>query len=100
MHRFGLLIITAYCGFLMLTAAPAKASEKLSAPSGKISAGMALYEEYCADCHRSFYKTTKPQRQASRLRSSINFFPAMNNLNFLSDEQIEAIAAALATLSL
>ena len=59
--------------------------------------GVSLYEKYCANCHKPFEETTKPHSTARRLRSAINQFPAMNDLNFLSDAQLEEVAAALAT---
>lgn len=67
---------------------------------GQVANGISLYEEYCADCHMSFIKTTKPQRSVSRLRSSIKHFSAMNSLDFLNNEQLDAIASALNTIPL
>ncbi len=66
----------------------------------EIEKGISLYEEFCANCHKSFAKTTKPQRSLSRLRSAIEYIPAKKFLDFLSDEQLEAIASALRTVPL
>ncbi|MGW8313370.1 MAG: hypothetical protein ACWGOL_09085, partial [Desulfuromonadales bacterium] len=50
-------------------------------------------EKYCASCHRPFAQTTKPQRSVGRLRSAIKAFPSMNNLDFLSEMQLEAMSS-------
>jgi mono/diheme cytochrome c family protein len=73
------------------------AHEEARIESQKVSTGIFLYEKNCAKCHRSFAKTTKPQRPLNRLRSSIKQFPAMSNLDFLNEEQLKALASALAT---
>src|SRR5210317_1109766 len=100
MDRFYLLIALSCCGLLLLTACSASLSKDKNTQSQKAMSGISLYEEYCASCHRTFAKTTKPQRSLSRLRSSIRQFPAMSNLDFLSDVQLEAISASLAVIPL
>ena len=100
MNRFYLLIIVCYVGLLMSCTSLVSASKEASIESQKTSTGISLYEEYCAKCHRSLAKTTKPQRSFNRLRSSIKQFPAMSNLDFLNDEQLKALASALATIPL
>ena len=87
------LLTTCIC--LLVAALPALA-DSVGDP---VADGIALYEEHCASCHKTFERTTKPQRSAGRLRSSITRFPSMASLASLSDEEIDAIAAALATAS-
>ena len=99
MGRLFLLIIILCSGLVVLISCAPKPSNDIIAPNQKATNGISLYEEYCASCHKPFAKTTKPQRRIGRLRSSIEHFPAMNNLDFLSDVQLEAIASALATIS-
>ncbi len=66
----------------------------------QLRAGEALYAEHCARCHQTLSHTTKAQRSASRIRSANRQFPAMTTLDRLSDAELEAIAAALRTISL
>ena len=99
MDRFFLFIIVLCSGLVLLISCAPKPSNDINSLSQKATNGISLYEEYCASCHRTFVKTTKPQRHIGRLRSSIEHFPAMNNLDFMSDVQLEAIASALATIS-
>ncbi|NIV16268.1 MAG: hypothetical protein GWN62_34930 [Aliifodinibius sp.] len=97
MNRYCLLLLT----WLVISSASSfSASVENELNSAEISRGIILYEELCAKCHDRFEKTTKPQRSVNRLRSSIEHFPAMRNLDFLDNEELEAIAAALATVSL
>jgi mono/diheme cytochrome c family protein len=100
MNRFYLLIIACYCGLLVSCTSAVSASTEESIESQRTLTGISLYEEYCVQCHRSFAKTTKPQRSFNRLRSSIKQFPAMANLDFLNDEQLKALTSALATIPL
>ena len=100
MNRFYLLIITCYFGLLVSCTSLVSASKEASTEAQKTSTGISLYENHCVKCHRSFAKTTKPQRSFNRLRSSIKQFPAMSNLDFLNDEQLKALASALATIPL
>ncbi len=60
--------------------------------------GASLYRTHCASCHHSLSRTDKPFRSASRIASSIRYFPAMTNLSALSEEEIQSIAAVLNTL--
>lgn len=60
------------------------------------SDGADLYARFCAGCHGSLARTEKPDRPARRIASAIRLFPAMADLDTLSMEQIDAIAAALA----
>ena len=100
MDRLCALIILNCCWILLLTACSASMPVGKNTQLQNSMGGISLYEEYCASCHRSFAKTTKPQRSLNRLRSSIVQFPAMSNLDFLSDAQLEAISASLATVPL
>lgn len=90
----------ACCCSIFLASCTVNTAPEVASQSQSRIEGSSLYEEYCANCHRSFNKTTKPHTTASRLRSSIKLFPAMNTLEFLTAEQIDAIASALATVKL
>ena len=100
MNRFYLLIIACCFGLSVSCTSLTSVSTEESIGAQETSTGISLYEEYCVTCHRSFAKTTKPQRSFNRLRSSIKQFPAMSNLDFLNDEQLKALASALATIPL
>ena len=90
-----------YCSAMAASVSSlANAAEHDNLQSAQVAYGVSLYEEYCADCHQSFAKTTKPKRSVKRLRSSIELFPVMNSLDFLNDQQLDAIAAALETIPL
>ncbi len=95
-----LLVAIACCGSILLMSCSVKTSPEVTYQSRSHLDGISLYEEYCANCHRPFSTTTKPHTNAGRLRSSIKVFPAMNNLDFLTTEQIDAISSALATINL
>lgn len=99
MKVFWLLITSCLCVFLLASTSLAAVGEA-SSDAAMISAGISLYEEHCARCHRPFARTTKPQRPVNRLRSAISQFPVMHSLNSLNDEQFKALTTALVTLSL
>jgi mono/diheme cytochrome c family protein len=61
--------------------------------------GPAFYARRCARCHRSLDKTFLNDRSAKRIRSAIDHVAAMRDLRDLSDSDLEAIAAALASPS-
>jgi hypothetical protein len=90
----------ACCCAIFLMSCSARPSTEVAVQSQSNLEGITLYQQYCANCHRPFSKTTKPHTNASRLRSAIRFFPAMSNLDFLTAEQIDAVASALATIDL
>jgi len=94
------LFLVAFCGSIFLASCSVSTSPELAAQSQTATNGVSIYEKYCASCHMPFAQTTKPQRNVNRLRSAIKFSPAMNNLNFLSDAQLEAVSSALATINL
>ena len=94
------LSILAFCSTIFLAACSSSKTSHLASQPQPATNGIALYEEYCASCHRPFAQTTKPQRSVSRLRSSINLFPSMRSLGFLSNAQLEAVSSALATIDL
>jgi len=100
MDRLYILIIIISCGLAISASSFADDTKHISSQSEQIKKGISLYEEFCANCHKSFAKTTKPQRSLSRLRSAIEYIPTKNFLDFLSDEQLEAIALALRTVPL
>lgn len=100
MNRLFFLMIISCCGLALSSPVFAFESARSGVPSGQVKEGITLYEEYCANCHQSFAKTTKPHRSIGRLRSSIEHFAVMNNLDFLNDEQLEALASALRTIPL
>lgn len=85
---------------IFLAACAASTSPEALVPSKSGVNGVSIYEKYCARCHKPFSATTKPNRSAMRLRSAINQFPAMNDLDFLTDEQLQEVASALATTNL
>ena len=70
----------------------------IEAKHNQIQSGKALYREHCADCHLGLDKSEKAQRTLSRLRSSIEHFPSMNYLSFLSEADLEDITVALSTV--
>lgn len=94
------LCIIALCGMIFLAACSVSTSSQVVYQSRPDSDGVALYEEYCAGCHRTLAQTTKAQRSAARLRSAIKVFPSMKRLNFLSDVQLEAVSSALETVNM
>lgn len=100
MNRLYILIIILFCGLAISASSFADDTKHLSGQSEQIEKGISLYEEFCANCHKSFAKTTKPQRSLNRLRSAIEYIPAKKFLDFLSDEQLESIALALRTVPL
>jgi len=97
MNRLSFVV---FCCSIFLAACSVNTSSELASQSLPTTNGISLYEKYCASCHRPFAHTTKPQRNVSRLRSAIKFFPSMNDLYFLSDVQLEAVSSALATINL
>lgn len=100
MNRLYILIIILFFGLAISASSFADETKHISGQSEQIEKGISLYEEFCANCHKSFAKTTKPQRSLSRLRSAIGYIPAKKFLDFLSDEQLESIASALRTVPL
>ena len=100
MFRF--YLIFALCCSALAVSLPASANDagRDRNQSEQVSYGISLYEEHCANCHQGFAETTKPQRSVERLRSSIEHLPAMNSLDFLNSQQLDAIAAALNTVPL
>jgi hypothetical protein len=100
MNRLYILIVLCCCVLAISAPSFAREIEQISVQSEQVAYGVSLYEEFCANCHKSFAKTTKPQRSVNRLRSSIEYFPVMNDLDFLSDQQLDAIATALRTIPL
>ena len=59
-----------------------------------VTEGKSLYAAHCACCHQPLERTTKAQRSANRQ------FPAMARFDALTDEQLQAISAALKTIPL
>ena len=95
MFRF--FIISALCCAALAVSLPSSANDT-GQQSEQVAYGISLYAEHCANCHQDFAETTKPQRSVERLRSSIEHFPAMNSLEFLNPQQLDAIAEALNTI--
>ena len=93
------LYLVVFSCSIFLAACSVNSASKLASQSQPATNGISLYEKYCASCHRPFAQTTKPRRSVSRLRSAIRLFPSMNDLNFLSDVQLEAVSSALATIN-
>ena len=107
MRYYTFIFVVFYCLVLSISqslASPVNEKDSDNTPiieaGGLLAMGQALYSTHCSACHRPLAKTTKAQRSASRLRSSIHQFPAMAGLDALSDEQLTAIAAALKTAPL
>ena len=100
MNRLYILIIIIFCGLAISASSFADDTKHISSQSEQVEKGISLYEEFCANCHKRFAKTTKPQRSLSRLRSAIEYIPAKKFLDFLNDEQLVAIASALKTVPL
>ena len=59
--------------------------------------GEALYKTYCSSCHGVVETSTKKDRSASIIESSIASIGAMKYLSHLSSEQVMLIAEALKT---
>jgi len=59
--------------------------------------GATLYASHCSACHRPLSRTDINDRPAKRIRSAISVFPMMSPLRSLSDAEVAAIAAVLAT---
>lgn len=98
MPHYYLFALLSCCALLLAGCAGAPAGNSAAeADRGELD-GPALYAKYCARCHRPLEKTTKSHRSASRLRSANRQFPAMAKLDFLTDDQLEAIAVALRTI--
>jgi hypothetical protein len=93
-----LVVLLSCCALLLTDCANVRDKESNVGTEHVELNGPALYAKYCARCHRPLEKTTKAQRSASRLRSANRQFPAMTNLDFLTDDQLEAIANALKTI--
>ena len=58
--------------------------------------GKKLYAVNCASCHSALSSTTKMERSSEQISAAIQTIPIMSNLRFLSSDQIDAIAKALA----
>jgi len=100
MNHLYIFMIILFCCLAISASSFADDTKQLSGQSEQIEKGISLYEEFCANCHKSFAKTTKPQRSLNRLRSAIEYIPAKKFLDFLSDEQLESIASAMRTVPL
>lgn len=100
MNHFYKFIVLSCCALAISASSFAFDTEQVSTKSEQIAYGVSLYEEFCANCHQSFAKTTKPKRSVDRLRSSIEYFSVMKELDFLNDVQLDAIATALSTIPL
>ena len=100
MNRLFILMIILFCGLAISASSFDDATKHISSQSEQIEKGISLYEQFCANCHKSFANTTKPQRSLNRLRSAIEYIPAKKFLDFLSDDQLESIASALRTVPL
>jgi hypothetical protein len=92
--------IAVFCVSILLAACAAHSPGKEIVLAQQGTGGVSLYQAYCANCHGPFARTTKPGRSTGRLRSAINQFPVMQNLDFLTDRQLQEIASALATINL
>ncbi len=57
--------------------------------------GAALYASHCAGCHGELVQPTKRGRSAAQIRQAIANVAQMNNLQTLTDTQIQAIADEL-----
>jgi len=95
-----LLICLFLCGCAQQTAMPAAAVPQAER-AGKLSSatqeqdGAVLYASHCASCHRPLEKSVKKGRSVSRIHSAIRHFSAMRNLDFLTIQQLQAIAKVL-----
>ena len=74
MNRFYILMFFCCSAMAASVSSSANAAEHDNLQSAQVVYGVSLYEEYCADCHQSFAKTTKPKRSIKRLSSSIELF--------------------------
>lgn len=81
MNRLYILMII-LCGLAISASSFADDTKHLSGQSEQIEKGISFYEEFGANCHTSFAKTTKPQRSLNRLCSAIEYIPAKKFLDF------------------
>jgi len=81
MNRLYILMII-LCGLAISASSFADDTKHLSGQSEQIEKGISFYEEFGANCHKSFAKTTKPQRSLNRLCSAIEYIPAKKFLDF------------------
>lgn len=61
--------------------------------------GQELYARLCASCHQTLDKTDVPKAPLKKINSAITDEPAMAALKATKAQDIEAIAAALGTVS-
>jgi mono/diheme cytochrome c family protein len=91
-----------YLAFLTPQEVEAIASElalsrvNTSPPEGALD-GATLYAQYCASCHGGLANSTKRGTTAEKIKSAISWWwTDMRLLDFLTDEEIQLIADALA----
>lgn len=103
MLRKSLLMIFIYlflCSCAQQTTLPAGAGPQ-TVGAGKIAPGAdeldgaLLYQAHCASCHAPLEKSSKKQRTVSRIHSAIRHFSGMRYLDFLTIQQLQAIAEVL-----
>ena len=82
MNRLYIFIIILFFGLAISASSFADDTKHLSGQSEQIEKGISFYEEFGANCHKSFAKTTKPQRSLNRLCSAIEYIPAKKFLDF------------------
>jgi len=79
-----------------IAAALAPSTLNTSSPTGALD-GPTLYAQYCASCHGSLTNSTKRGTTAEKIKSAISWWwTDMRLLDFLTDEEIQWIADALA----
>ncbi len=79
-----------------IAAVLAPSTVNTSPPSGPHD-GPTLYAQYCASCHGSLANSTKRGTTAEKIKSAISWWwTDMRLLIFLTDEEIQLIADALA----
>lgn len=66
-----------------------------TAPGADELDGALLYQAHCASCHAPLEKSSKKNRTVSRIHSAIRHFSGMRYLDFLTIQQLQAIAEVL-----
>jgi len=57
--------------------------------------GPALYKSFCANCHGALEKTRVPNRSRARIASAIEYFAIMNDLDNLTEQELDLISSSL-----
>lgn len=90
---FIILIMYQNCG--RFDSAATSGFSSLSVEDQLRAQGKTLYTTHCASCHSSLESSAKANRSQEQITNAIKNISSMQNLNFLTSTDIEAIAVAL-----